>query len=57
MQFLLDTCVISEPLQKLPDANVLEFLAALTPSESYISVVTVGELRKGAILLPPDGQR
>jgi toxin FitB len=52
MPFLLDTCAVSEPLQKLPKADVLEFLATLTPSECFVSVITVGEIWKGIYLLP-----
>lgn len=47
MNFLLDTNVISEPKQKKPNAKVLEWLGAQDESKIYLSVVIVGEIRKG----------
>jgi predicted nucleic acid-binding protein len=57
MAFLLDTCVVSEPLQKSPKAEVLQFLGTLVPSESYISVITIGEIWKGIQILPASRKR
>lgn len=51
MNYLLDTCVISELVKKSPDKNVLNWLKN-TPSENlYLSVITIGEIRKGLIKL------
>lgn len=47
MKFLLDTNVISEPKQKQPNEKVLEWLDAQDESKVYLSVLTVGEIRKG----------
>jgi predicted nucleic acid-binding protein len=47
MKFLLDTNVISEPKQKKPNKRVLEWLDAQDESKIYLSVLTVGEIRKG----------
>ena len=47
MNFLLDTNVISEPKQKQPHAQVLEWLDAQDESKLYLSVLTVGEIKKG----------
>lgn len=47
MNFLLDTNVISEPKQKKPNGKVLEWLGAQDESKIYLSVLTVGEIRKG----------
>jgi toxin FitB len=47
LQYLLDTNVLSETRKKLADARVLSFLSGVEPSALYISVLTVGELRKG----------
>lgn len=47
MNFLLDTNVISEPKQKKPDRNVLEWMDAQDESKIYLSVLTIGEIRKG----------
>ncbi len=47
MNFLLDTCIISEPKQKQPSQNVLEWLDAQDESKLFLSVLTIGEIRKG----------
>jgi len=47
MNFLLDTCTISEPKQKRPNKKVLEWLDAQDESKLYLSVLTIGEIRKG----------
>ena len=47
MNFLLDTNIISEPKQKKPNEKVLEWLGAQDESKIYLSVLTVGEIRKG----------
>lgn len=47
MKFLLDTNVISEAKQKKPNKKVLEWLDAQDESKLFLSVVTVGEIRKG----------
>ncbi|MCA1636913.1 MAG: type II toxin-antitoxin system VapC family toxin [Acidobacteria bacterium] len=47
MMFLLDTCIISEPKKKRPSKRVLEWLDAQDESKLYLSVLTVGEIRKG----------
>ncbi|MBA3693892.1 MAG: type II toxin-antitoxin system VapC family toxin [Acidobacteria bacterium] len=47
MNFLLDTCTISEPKQKRPSEKVLEWLDAQDESKLYLSVLTLGEIKKG----------
>ena len=55
--FLLDTNVPSESWRPQPKANVAAWLESQVKAGQFISVVTVGELRKGAILLPPCAKR
>lgn len=49
-QYLLDTNILSETRRKQPDQRVVAFLSAAEPSTLYISVLTLGELRKGVAL-------
>lgn len=49
-QYLLDTNVLSETRRKLADARVMAFLAAVEPSAVWMSVLSLGELRKGVAL-------
>src|SRR5438128_4251547 len=47
MKYLLDTNVISEPMKARPNAGVLAWLAAVDEDSTFISVVTITELRYG----------
>lgn len=49
-QYLLDTNILSETRRKQSDQRVIDFLSATDPSALYISVLTLGELRKGVAL-------
>jgi predicted nucleic acid-binding protein len=50
IQYLLDTNVLSETRKKHADQNVTAFVSNTDPSVFYISVLTLGELRKGVAL-------
>jgi predicted nucleic acid-binding protein len=52
---LLDTNVLSEPFRPEPDAGVLAWLGR--QAEPTASAVTVGELRRGALVLPAGRRR
>lgn len=47
LEYLLDTNVLSETRKRKADAGVISFLEASESSTLYISVLTLGELRKG----------
>lgn len=48
MNYLLDTNVVSELRRKSPDANVLAWFRRADPAALYLSVLTLGEITKGA---------
>ncbi len=50
VEYLLDTNVLSETRRKKADERVMAFLAGSDASALYISVLTLGELRKGVAL-------
>ena len=52
MNYLLDTCVISELVKPNPDLNVVNWLQATPTERLFLSVITIGEIRKGLIKLP-----
>jgi predicted nucleic acid-binding protein len=52
MKYLLDTCVISELIKKIPDPHVVGFVDALEPDDVFLSVITIGEIVKGIEKLP-----
>jgi len=47
VSYLLDTNVLSELRRKAPDANVLRWFAQRPAGTLYLSVLTLGEIRKG----------
>jgi tRNA(fMet)-specific endonuclease VapC len=49
---LLDTCVISELVAKQPDEKVIEWIDNIEQESVYLSVITIGEIRKGIEKLP-----
>ncbi len=56
MNYLFDTCVISELIAKTPNQQVLGWVELINPSQTYLSVVTIGEISKGIAKLS-DSQR
>lgn len=56
MSYLLDTCVLSEWRKREPDRGVVEWFEAATPHELYLSVITVGEIRRGITRLQHRGE-
>ncbi len=45
--YLLDTCVISEPKQKTPNKDVLDWMKNQKEQKLFLSVITIGEIEKG----------
>jgi predicted nucleic acid-binding protein len=45
--FLLDTNVLSEPTKKRPNPGVIEWLETLPDDLIYVSVISLGEIRRG----------
>ena len=56
MSFLLDTNAISEWVKPQPDPGVVRWFDQVDEDRSYLSVITLGELRKGINRLA-DGRR
>ena len=52
MNYILDTNVISELVAAQPDENVARWIESIDPQTVYLSVITVGELKKGIEKLP-----
>jgi predicted nucleic acid-binding protein len=55
--FLLDTNVISELVKRKPDARVTAWVGDTNESLFYLSVLTIGEIRKGATSLADTARR
>ena len=57
MNWLLDTCVISEARKKTPSPKVMAWLGQQEESALFLSAVTIGELHKGAARLDDPKRR
>lgn len=55
--YLLDTNAISEPKRARPDSAVLNWLGDQLPTDLHLSVLSLGELRRGIIRLEPGRRR
>jgi predicted nucleic acid-binding protein len=55
--FLLDTNIISELVKPRPEANVTAWIEATDESLLYLSVLTLGEIRRGIAVLPQSRRR
>jgi predicted nucleic acid-binding protein len=54
LSYLVDTNILSELRRKQPDTRVADWFAARPPTTLYLSVLTLGEIRKGiAAAMPP----
>jgi len=55
--FLLDTNIVSELVKPKPEANVTEWVENTDESLLYLSVLTLGEIRRGIAALPQSRRR
>lgn len=55
--FLLDTLIISELVKPRPEANVTAWIETTDESLLYLSVLTLGEIRRGIAALPHSRRR
>jgi len=47
MNYLLDTCVISEVIRPKPKQKIINWLRSRDENDLYLSVLTIGEIYKG----------
>jgi predicted nucleic acid-binding protein len=55
--FLLDTDCISEVVRAKPEPRVLDWIGAANESLLFLSVLTLGEIRKGVAAVPQGKRR
>jgi Predicted nucleic acid-binding protein, contains PIN domain len=56
-KYLLDTCVLSEFLKRQSNEKVLEWFDEQVEESLYVSVLTIGEIRKGVSRLSESRQK
>ncbi|NOQ37142.1 MAG: PIN domain-containing protein [Methylococcaceae bacterium] len=52
MNYLLDTCVVSELIKPKSDTKVISWIEQTKEQQLYLSVLTLGEIEKGIAKLP-----
>lgn len=52
MNYLLDTCVLSEFTRRLPSEKVIGWMREVDEERLYLSAITVGEIQRGVERLP-----
>lgn len=52
MNYILDTNIISELISAQPNQKVIGWLKGLDAKQTFLSVITIGEIRKGIAKLP-----
>lgn len=57
MSVLLDTAIISELHRATPDQRIRDAIGSQRAEDVFLSVITIGELRKGIELLAPGRKR
>lgn len=57
MRWLLDSNVVSESVRKKPSPKVMNWIAAKPSGDAAISIVTLAELRDGALSTRDDAKR
>jgi hypothetical protein len=57
MSYLLDTNILSETIRRTPNKEVLAWLDQIPGEALYVSVLTLGEIRKGIEALPDKKRR
>jgi len=57
VNYLLDTCVISELIKPRPSQKVVTWIDSIEEDKLYISVITIGEFEKGISKLPASSKK
>lgn len=52
MSYILDTNIISELIAKQPNQRVIDWLKGVDTNNLFLSVITIGEIKKGIEKLP-----
>ncbi len=47
MNYLLDTCIISELIKNEPNIKVIDWIDSIEEMKLFLSVITIGEIEKG----------
>ena len=57
MNYLLDTCVLSEFTRRKPEETVIRWLDQIADEKLFLSVITIGEIQHGIQRLPESSRK
>jgi toxin FitB len=57
MNFLLDTCILTEFARKKPEPKVIHWIDSVGHKLLYVSVITIGEIQRGVERLPDSDRK
>lgn len=57
MNYLLDTCILTEFARKKPEQRVLRWMDSLDHDAIFTSVITIGEIQRGIERLPESSRK
>ena len=57
MNYLLDTCVLSEFTRRKPEEKVIRWLDQIAGEKLFLSVITIGEIQHGIQRLPESSRK
>ena len=57
MSYLLDTVIVSQPDKPLPHASIMRWLEAHDSKDTFLSVMTLMEIRMGITMMPAGRRR
>ena len=57
MNYLLDTCVLSEFTRRQSNQRVIDWLNSVSEENLFISVITIGEIQRGIERLPDSARK
>ena len=52
MNYLIDTCVLSEFTRRVPEVKVIEWVKSIDEDMLFLSTITIGEIKNGIESLP-----
>jgi len=47
MNYLIDTCILSEFTRRIPDEKVIQWIDNIEEEKLFLSVITIGEIQRG----------
>jgi len=57
MNYLMDTCVLSEFTRRVPEEKIIEWVKSIDEDMLFVSTITIGEIKNGIESLPDSNRK